>query len=55
MYFFKGQIYENGIAAFSYKDNLDDNLVKQNRILERKCAANEQYSGQECQIIVFQK
>ena len=27
---------------------MDDNLVKQNRILERKCAANEQYSSQEC-------
>ena len=25
-----------------------DNLVKQNHILERKCAANEQYSRQEC-------
>ena len=23
---------------------VNDNLVKQNRILERKCAANEQYS-----------
>ena len=27
---------------------VDDNLVKQNRILERKCAANEQYSRREC-------
>ena len=27
---------------------LIDNLVKQNRILERKCAANEHYSRQEC-------
>ena len=26
----------------------NDNLVKQNRILERKCAANEQYSRREC-------
>ena len=27
---------------------VNDNLVKQNRILERKCAANEQYSRREC-------
>ena len=27
---------------------MNDNLVNQNRILERKCAANEQYSGREC-------
>ena len=27
---------------------VNDNLVKQNRILERKCAANEQYSRHEC-------
>ena len=27
---------------------LSDNLVKQNHILERKCAANEQYSRLEC-------
>ena len=27
---------------------LSDNLVKQNHILERKCAANEQYSKLEC-------
>ena len=27
---------------------VNDNLVKQNQIRERKCAANEQYSGQEC-------
>ena len=27
---------------------LNNNLVKQNRILERKCATNEQYSSQEC-------
>ena len=27
---------------------VNDNLVKQNCILERKCAANEQYSRQEC-------
>ena len=27
---------------------VNDNLVKQNRILERKCAANEQYSRKEC-------
>ena len=27
---------------------LKDNLVKQNHILERKCAANEQYSRQKC-------
>ena len=27
---------------------VNDNLVKQNRILERKCAANEQYSMQGC-------
>ena len=26
----------------------DDNLVKQNRILERKCAANKLYSYREC-------
>ena len=26
---------------------VNDNLVKQNRILERKCAANEQYSRRE--------
>ena len=26
----------------------NDNLVKQNRILERKCAANEQYYRREC-------
>ena len=26
----------------------NDNLVKQNRILERKCTANEQYSRREC-------
>ena len=29
----------------------NDNLVKQNRILERKCAANEQYSRRECLVI----
>ena len=27
---------------------VNDNLVKQNRILERKCAANEQCSRREC-------
>ena len=27
---------------------LSDNLVKQNHILEKKCAANEQYSRLEC-------
>ena len=27
---------------------VNDNLVKQNRILERNCAANEQYSSREC-------
>ena len=27
---------------------VNNNLVKQNRILERKCAANEQYSRREC-------
>ena len=27
---------------------VNDNLVKQNRIVERKCAANEQYSRREC-------
>ena len=27
---------------------LSDNLVKQNHILERECAANEQYSRLEC-------
>ena len=27
---------------------VSDNLLKQNRILERKCAANEQYSKREC-------
>ena len=27
---------------------VNDNLVKQNRILERKCATNEQYSRREC-------
>ena len=27
---------------------VNDNLVKQNRILERKCTANEQYSRLEC-------
>ena len=27
---------------------LNDNLVKQSRILARKCAANEHYSRQEC-------
>ena len=27
---------------------VNDNLVKQNRILERKCAVNEQYSRREC-------
>ena len=27
---------------------VNDNLVKQNRILESKCAANEQYSRREC-------
>ena len=27
---------------------VNDNLVKQNGILERKCAANEQYSRREC-------
>ena len=26
----------------------NDNLVKQNRILERKSTANEQYSRREC-------
>ena len=26
----------------------DDNLVKQNRILEKKCAANKLYSYREC-------
>ena len=25
-----------------------DNMLKQNRILERRCAANEQYCRQEC-------
>ena len=28
-----------------------DNLWKQNCILDKKCAANEQYSGRECQDI----
>ena len=27
---------------------VNNNLVKQNRILERKCAASEQYSRREC-------
>ena len=27
---------------------VNDNLVKQNCIIERKCAANEQYSRREC-------
>ena len=27
---------------------VNDNLVKQNRIPERKCAANEEYSRREC-------
>ena len=27
---------------------VNDNLVKQNLMLERKCAANEQYSRREC-------
>ena len=27
---------------------VNDNLVKQNRILERKCATNDQYSRREC-------
>ena len=27
---------------------VNDNLVKQNYFLERKCATNEQYSKQEC-------
>ena len=27
---------------------MNDNLVNQNRILERKWAANEQYSRREC-------
>ena len=27
---------------------VNDNLVKKNRILERKCAANEQYSRPKC-------
>ena len=27
---------------------VNDNLVKQKRILERKCVANEQYSRREC-------
>ena len=30
---------------------VNDNLVKQNGILERKCAANEQYSRRECLVI----
>ena len=46
-YFFKGQVYENGIAAFSYKEN-ERQFSKTKPILERKCAANEQYSRREC-------
>ena len=31
-----------------FRRRVNDNLVKQNRILERKCTANEQYSRREC-------
>ena len=27
---------------------VNDNLIKKNRVLEKKCAANEQYSRREC-------
>ena len=30
------------------KRRVSNNLLKQNRIMERKCAANEQYFRQEC-------
>ena len=35
-------------SQLSVTRRVNDNLVKQNRILERKCAANEQYSRREC-------
>ena len=35
-------------SQFLVTRRVNDNLVKQNRILKRKCAANEQYSRQEC-------
>ena len=35
-------------SQFLVTRRVNDNLVKQNSILERKCTANEQYSRQEC-------
>ena len=35
-------------SQLSVTRRVNDNLVKQNRILERKSAANEQYSRREC-------
>ena len=34
-------------SQLSVTRRVNDNLVKQNRILERKCAANEKYSRRE--------
>ena len=35
-------------SQLSVTRRVNDNLLKQNRILERKCAANEHYSRREC-------
>ena len=35
-------------SQFLVTRRVNDKLLKQNRILERKCAANEQYSRREC-------
>ena len=41
-------IFTNMESQLLVTRRLNDNLVKQNCILERKCAANDHYSRQEC-------